>query len=270
MAKFTRDEVIQVIEGGRKCAGADLRSIDLSGADLALAILSMANLQEANLYGANLSGADLYGADLIEANLSGADLIEANLSGADLTGADLRDANLFGANLNGADLFASYLEDTNLSGANLRGTDLCQAWLQVASLVWTNLGGAYLHGANFAGADLNNAGFYFHDQPARTKYDVHTVWPEGFDPKAARAVLDTLSVSPTRPASRRREIGLSKRHEVFRKAGRRCQQCGSSASDGVKLEVDHIMPVSRGGSDDISNLQLLCFECNRGKSDRID
>ncbi len=38
----------------------------------------------------------------------------------------------------------------------------------------------------------------------------------------------------------------------------------------MKLEVDHIMPVSRGGSDDISNLQLLCFECNRGKSDRVD
>ena len=71
-------------------------------------------------------------------------------------------------------------------------------------------------------------------------------------------------------SQRRREIPLNVRHEVFRNAENRCQQCGKSAADGVKLEVDHIMPVSRGGSDDISNLQLLCFECNRGKSDRVD
>ena len=32
MADFTREEVIQVVEGGRKCVGADLRNIDLSGA----------------------------------------------------------------------------------------------------------------------------------------------------------------------------------------------------------------------------------------------
>ena len=74
---------------------------------------------------------------------------------------------------------------------------------------------------------------------------------------------------PSRRQSRR-EIPLKVRHEVFRRAKNRCQQCGKSAADGVKLEVDHIMPVSRGGSDDISNLQLLCFDCNRGKSDRVD
>ena len=34
MADFTPEEVIQVIEGGRKCRGADLRDIDLRWADL--------------------------------------------------------------------------------------------------------------------------------------------------------------------------------------------------------------------------------------------
>ena len=47
MADFTRDEVLQVVEGGRKCSGADLQGIDLSDADLT---------------GANLSGAKLSGA----------------------------------------------------------------------------------------------------------------------------------------------------------------------------------------------------------------
>ncbi len=74
---------------------------------------------------------------------------------------------------------------------------------------------------------------------------------------------------PSRRQSRR-EIPLKVRHEVFRRAENRCQQCGKSAADAVKLEVDHIMPVSKGGSDNISNLQVLCFDCNRGKSDRVD
>ena len=30
------------------------------------------------------------------------------------------------------------------------------------------------------------------------------------------------------------------------------------------LDVDHIMPMNQGGSDDLSNLQALCFRCNAG------
>jgi uncharacterized protein YjbI with pentapeptide repeats len=52
MADFTREEVIQVIEGGRKCVGADLQGVDLSGADLGGANLSRADLRGAK-YDAN-------------------------------------------------------------------------------------------------------------------------------------------------------------------------------------------------------------------------
>lgn len=48
-----------------------------------------------------------------------------------------------------------------------------------------------------------------------------------------------------------------------------CCSCRRSSKDeGITLEVDHILPRSRGGSDDIENLQTLCKKCNIGKSNR--
>lgn len=65
----------------------------------------------------------------------------------------------------------------------------------------------------------------------------------------------------------RRPIPLSLRNEVLLRDGGRCKQCGRSAEkDKVPLEVDHIVPVSEGGGNDKNNLQTLCFDCNRGKS----
>ncbi len=49
----------------------------------------------------------------------------------------------------------------------------------------------------------------------------------------------------------------------------KCQLCGSSQQDGVKLEVDHIVPVSKGGRTELDNLQTLCERCNRGKRDEM-
>jgi hypothetical protein len=55
------------------------------------------------------------------------------------------------------------------------------------------------------------------------------------------------------------------RYQVLAAANGRCALCGAHSSER-RIEVDHIVPRSRGGSNDISNLQALCDECNRGKS----
>jgi HNH endonuclease len=48
-----------------------------------------------------------------------------------------------------------------------------------------------------------------------------------------------------------------------------CCSCGRSGrQDRVLLEVDHIIPRSRGGADVLGNLQTLCKKCNVGKSNR--
>lgn len=54
------------------------------------------------------------------------------------------------------------------------------------------------------------------------------------------------------------------RFEVFKRDGFVCQYCGMR-SPGVVLEVDHIVPVCDGGSDDVINLTTSCWDCNRGK-----
>ena len=56
------------------------------------------------------------------------------------------------------------------------------------------------------------------------------------------------------------------RYQVLSQAKYHCELCGISA-DQKALDVDHIVPRNKGGSDDISNLQALCYSCNRMKRD---
>jgi len=51
-----------------------------------------------------------------------------------------------------------------------------------------------------------------------------------------------------------------------------CFRCKSRGGVSNKLEIDHIVPVHRGGSNDISNLRILCQKCHRlrHKQDNID
>lgn len=58
------------------------------------------------------------------------------------------------------------------------------------------------------------------------------------------------------------------RHKVFVRDNYRCVECGATNME-TTLEIDHIIPVSKGGTNDIDNLQTLCKECNRAKSATI-
>lgn len=52
---------------------------------------------------------------------------------------------------------------------------------------------------------------------------------------------------------------------IYRRDGGRCVYCGSTEN----LQIDHIIPFSKGGSSNIENLQLLCQKCNLEKSNHI-
>ena len=62
----------------------------------------------------------------------------------------------------------------------------------------------------------------------------------------------------------------SLRYDVLKRDGFRCVICGRTAEDGVKLHVDHIKPVSKGGKTEYENLRTLCDQCNFGKSNKWD
>lgn len=68
--------------------------------------------------------------------------------------------------------------------------------------------------------------------------------------------------------SKIRRVSISKRvrFEVFKRDDFTCRYCGRHPPD-VLLEVDHIIPVAEGGTNDEENLATACFDCNRGKAD---
>ncbi|MEM8717973.1 MAG: HNH endonuclease [Cyanobacteria bacterium P01_G01_bin.39] len=67
--------------------------------------------------------------------------------------------------------------------------------------------------------------------------------------------------------SERQPISKSIRFEIFKRDKFTCQYCGNKAPDAI-LHVDHINPVSKGGTNDLLNLITSCADCNLGKSNR--
>ncbi len=73
------------------------------------------------------------------------------------------------------------------------------------------------------------------------------------------------------------QVSPKLRSEILQKNNYRCVFCGNGASDGAKLEVDHIIPrslIKKLHLDsalhmDPKNLCVTCFSCNRGKSDNL-
>ena len=64
-------------------------------------------------------------------------------------------------------------------------------------------------------------------------------------------------------------ISGSIRWEVLKRSKGRCEVCGIS-NDKKALEVDHIIPRANGGSDELHNLQALCYSCNSMKKNKDD
>lgn len=71
-----------------------------------------------------------------------------------------------------------------------------------------------------------------------------------------------IEPNPLYRLKRKRQSLSHLRPKLAELHGDQCAYCGACGCD---LEVEHVIPVSRGGSDHISNLRLACISCNRAK-----
>jgi hypothetical protein len=56
------------------------------------------------------------------------------------------------------------------------------------------------------------------------------------------------------------------RNRILDKYNHKCNNCGSTE----RLEIDHIIPISKGGREDEINMQVLCKKCNLTKGNRMN
>ena len=62
----------------------------------------------------------------------------------------------------------------------------------------------------------------------------------------------------------RKPLSKKLRFAILNRDNFTCQYCGRKAPD-VKLEIDHIVPVAKGGKTEFENLITACHDCNSGK-----
>ena len=63
-------------------------------------------------------------------------------------------------------------------------------------------------------------------------------------------------------------IRRTKRLAIYLRDGFCCMYCGQGAEQGANLTLDHIKPVSKGGTNDESNLLTCCMRCNQSRGRR--
>lgn len=90
------------------------------------------------------------------------------------------------------------------------------------------------------------------------------------DLKPGEYILETLERIPVIG----RGISPQLRMEILERNGFTCQLCGAGAGDPdpfnpnrkLRLHIDHIIPVSQGGTEGKDNLRTLCSACNQGRA----
>lgn len=69
--------------------------------------------------------------------------------------------------------------------------------------------------------------------------------------------------------NQRKLVTSEVRRKIMRRDKYTCQICGKYMPDEVGLQIDHIIPIAKGGKSVASNLRVLCSKCNGSKSDKI-
>jgi len=107
--------------------------------------------------------------------------------------------------------------------------------------------------------------FYLKSHPQFSLEMIVGDWYLIYNPKIKPSLNPNKPIHKVKP--KRSPIPGALRHEVFKRDGYKCVECGATNQE-VRLHVDHIIPISQGGSNELDNLQTLCIDCNLAKSNR--
>lgn len=83
--------------------------------------------------------------------------------------------------------------------------------------------------------------------------------------------LEALAQKSNHAKRQRSKMTPALKKTILERDNYTCQNCGNSIykEPNLLLEIDHIIPVSKGGETEPDNLQTLCWRCNRSKSDSM-
>lgn len=87
-------------------------------------------------------------------------------------------------------------------------------------------------------------------------------------PQQTRGKYCRTSVSDKRATDVRQRLDRATKAKVWAKTDGNCWYCGTATNPFRNFEVDHFIPIARGGTDEDNNLVPACSRCNGRKGDR--
>jgi 5-methylcytosine-specific restriction endonuclease McrA len=86
------------------------------------------------------------------------------------------------------------------------------------------------------------------------------------EPKGLKSVIDlNKKIIPRKIPIRKPKPAPTHKELIYKRDGYKCLACGKKKV----LTIDHIIPLSLGGKNEIDNYQTLCRKCNMAKGNRI-
>lgn len=120
----------------------------------------------------------------------------------------------------------------------------------------------YVHGGSVNNDPKWIAGWISDMGSAAVRKAIHSLCERG---KISIENGKMTAINPPESQSTREPISLVMRRLIFERDGEVCRYCADTSGP---FELDHVIPVSRGGRNKIDNLVVACRTCNRRKSDR--
>lgn len=110
----------------------------------------------------------------------------------------------------------------------------------------------------------------FNELIAKSNRWLHQKAHEKDEEEVPQFLTDLDKTKAKEAAEQKTKVMPAMRWQVFQRDNWKCVACGRGSHHDVILQVDHILPRSKGGKDTIENFQTLCHICNSGKSNKND